>query len=342
MVTRLIRHPGERDLRYAAELIRAGCLVAFPTETVYGLGGNALRPDAAGRIYQAKGRPSDNPLIIHLASAEAAGDYCETTPLFEKLARAFLPGPLTMILPKKPCIPLEVTGGLDTVAVRVPENALAGSFLAACGVPVAAPSANTSGRPSPTSADHVFADLAEKVEFILDGGACALGVESTIVKLDGERVTLLRPGAVTPEMLRAVAGELAFDDRSMEKPKAGEIPLAPGMKYRHYAPRASLTLLEGSRESILNFLREKGKDKSVAILADGSDMLPLVEEGRVLFLGERSDPASLAKHLFAALRALDERKEITAAYAAMPEKKGMGLAVYNRLLKASGYTVLRV
>lgn len=340
MQTRIIRTIDEQALRDAGQIIRNGGLVAFPTETVYGLGGNALLPDAASEIYAAKGRPSDNPLIIHLANAADAEGYCVTSPLFYRLAEAFSPGPITMILPKKDCIPSTVTGGLSTVAVRIPQNPIARALIAAAGVPIAAPSANTSGRPSPTTADDVLEDMNGKIDMILDGGPCDIGVESTIVSLRDDQIVLLRPGAVTPDMLRSVCPELLFDDLSMRKLADGEKPMAPGMKYRHYAPNAAVILLNGDREKIVAFLRGTAQDRSVGILADGADLMGIVSKENEIVMGDGQNAGQIAANLFAALREIDRRPQIRTVYAALPKKDGIGLAVYNRLMKASGFTVI--
>lgn len=233
------------ELKEAAQILRDGGLVAFPTETVYGLGGNALDEKAAGKIYAAKGRPSDNPLIAHVSCA------AEVTPLVkyipeagQKLMDAFWPGPLTIIFPKSDIVPYATTGGLDTVAIRMPVDPIANRMIALAGVPVAAPSANTSGRPSPTTADHVWQDLNGKIEMIIDGGPVGIGVESTIVDVSSDVPAVLRPGAITMEMLRDVLGEVTIDPAILGPMAAGVRPKAPGMKYKHYAPKADLTLVE--------------------------------------------------------------------------------------------------
>lgn len=338
--TKLITNPTRADFSIAAGIIREGGLVAFPTETVYGLGGNALLSDAAKKIYAAKGRPSDNPLIIHLADAADAERYCETNPLFYRLAAAFMPGPLTMILRKKPCIPDEVTGGLPTVAVRIPSDPVAHAFLSACGLPVAAPSANLSGKPSPTKAEHVMRDLYGRIDIILDGGDSEIGLESTIVKIDDGGITLLRPGAVTPEMLRKICPELTFDDKSMRPLAEGEKPLAPGMKYRHYAPAAKLILLDGDREAILAYMKTKIDDPTVGFLSDGEDVSSLVPAERCFPLSSSKNEREIAARLFAALREIDDHPAIQTVYAPLPDTEGIGLAVYNRLVKAAGFTVI--
>ncbi|MBQ5390517.1 MAG: threonylcarbamoyl-AMP synthase, partial [Clostridia bacterium] len=234
------------SLARAGEILRSGGLVVFPTETVYGLGANALDESAAKKIYTAKGRPSDNPLIVHIASPEDADKYAVIGEEYKRLAKAFMPGPLTVILPKKPCVPDTVTGGLDSVGLRCPENAIARRMIAAAGVPVAAPSANISGKPSPTSAEHVRFDMDGKVDMILDGGECTVGLESTIVKIEDGKLTLLCPGAITLDMLRALFENVEVSAAVTEQLGENVRPLSPGMKYRHYAPSAPLYLLCGS------------------------------------------------------------------------------------------------
>ena len=339
MNTAIRMHPSDADLKMAAEILSKGGLVAFPTETVYGLGGNALLPDAAKKIYAAKGRPSDNPLIIHLSSPEEAEKYAVTCSLFYKLAMAFMPGPLTVILKKKDCIPFEVTGGLNTVAIRVPSDETAHKLLSFCSFPIAAPSANLSGKPSPTAVEHVIDDLNGKIDVILNGGACTVGLESTIVSIEGDDLSLLRPGAVTPEMLAPFCAHLTLD-AALERPlRDGEHPLAPGMKYKHYAPNASVILLHGNREDIFAFLAEKKNDPSVGILFD-DEMLKRLDGVCCISLG--STPDEEAAKLFSALRAFDKLSEVQTIYAPLPSKAGIGLAVYNRLIKAAGFTVQKI
>lgn len=339
MKTRIVYAPEREDLVAAAQCLRSGGLVAFPTETVYGLGGNGLDPLAAKKIYEAKGRPSDNPLILHLYEPEEAEKYAYTCPLYYKLAMAFMPGPLTVILPKKPCVPKEVTGGLDTVALRVPSHRVARALLQETGLPIAAPSANTSGRPSPTLVKYVIEDLDGKVDMILDGGPCDIGLESTIVLLEGNSMKLLRPGGITPEMLAPLCDGLYFDP-CLERPmKEGEHPLAPGMKYRHYAPKAQVVMLEGEEGPILDFLRSVKDQEGVGILCKEDRMAEL--EGKYTFsLG--SDLGEEARLLFSRLRAFDELPEVRTIYAPVPRREGIGLAVYNRLAKAAGFTVKKL
>ena len=331
----------QHSLRRAADCIRAGGLVVFPTETVYGLGGNALDAKAAGRIYAAKGRPSDNPLIIHIADVDWAEAYCHTTALFYTLACAFWPGPLTMIMPKRDCIPDSVTGGLDTVAVRLPSDPIANALIRLSGVPIAAPSANLSGHPSPTTAEHVIADLSGRVDMILAGEPSEIGLESTVIKLDGDRVIVLRPGAVTYEDLCGLLGEDRVSiDRIVTEKVTGEFrPLSPGMKYRHYAPNAAVILLSGTEEQITAFLQAHRCDPDVGFLVYEEEYTTL-PAARTLHMGRRDDPAMQAHRLFSCLRQFDEIPRIKTVYARIPSREGIGLAVYNRLAKAAGFTVL--
>ena len=335
----------ERDtlaIHAAADILRAGGLVVFPTETVYGLGGNATDPEAARAIYEAKGRPSDNPLIIHIADPADAEPYAVTGEWYYRLAEAFMPGPLTVILPKKDSIPLSVTGGLDTVAVRCPSHPVARALIRAAGVPIAAPSANRSGRPSPTCAAHAAEDLTGRVEMILDGGDCEVGLESTIVKLDGDDATLLRPGAVTPQDLLTVLPSLSVASAVTAALAQGERVLSPGMKYKHYAPAAPLTLLEGAEEAVRSFLIEKASESGVGILCFDEEVacMPL---GATLFpVGARADLETQAHRLFAVLREADANPDIKRLYAHLPQKEGLGLALYNRAIRAAAHTVLHV
>ncbi len=343
MNTKIYTEPNEQAIAEAAEILRTGGLVAFPTETVYGLGGNGLNRDAARKIYAAKGRPSDNPLIIHLAEIEDAEQYCITSPLYYRIAQRFMPGPITVIMPKKDCIPYEVTGGLDTVALRIPSHPIAHRLLAAANIPVAAPSANLSGRPSPTTAAHVISDMMGRVDAIIDGGDCDYGVESTIIKLDADHITLLRPGAVTLEMLRELCGRVDVDPTITEKPDEDFKPLAPGMKYRHYAPKAHVTLLDGTHEAISVHMTEAAEKEDNGILCY-EGMLPEEVSSRpnVISLGHENAPDELAHKLFAALRAFDDLPSITSILAPLPDKNGIGLAVYNRLIKAAGFDVKKI
>ncbi|MBE6636381.1 MAG: threonylcarbamoyl-AMP synthase [Ruminococcaceae bacterium] len=334
MKTQIIRYTNKASLEPAAAILRDGGIVAFPTETVYGLGGNAFDPAAAKKIYEAKGRPSDNPLIVHLHDYRTAGQYAHTTPLFFELAEAFMPGPLTIILRKRSFIPDSVTGGLDTVGLRVPSHPIARELIELAGVPVAAPSANLSGKPSPTAFSHVMHDLNGRVDAIIDGGTSEFGVESTIIKLENDgTIKLLRPGAITIEMLSLFSDHIEVDPAVTQK--FDGIPLAPGMKYRHYAPSSPLTVLEGDNDAVYEFLN--GKERCGVICFD--EDLPFIRGKHVYTCGPREDSLTQAKRLFDCLRRLDDVEGIDVIFARMPAKVGIGLAVFNRLLKAAGFSV---
>ncbi len=332
----------EENLLTAARILRDGGLVAFPTETVYGLGGNALIAGAAEAIYAAKGRPSDNPLIIHLAKAEDAERYAVTNDLYYRLADAFMPGPITVILPKRDCIPYSVTGGLDTVAVRVPLHPVAHALIEQAGVPVAAPSANLSGRPSPTTADHVREDLFGRVDMIIDGGSCDIGVESTIVRIDGEdALTLCRPGAVTYEDLQRICSCVRVDKAVTEKLSEGERPVAPGMKYRHYAPLSPVVLVDGEHREAIAYIRERLSNE-VGVICYDEDCDQLSGAGFIRSIGSISDAEAQAHALFDVLREFDAHPEIKQIYSFLPAKDGISLAVYNRFIKAAGFQVIKL
>lgn len=327
----------EPVLARAAECLRHGGLVVFPTETVYGLGGNALDAAAAQKIYAAKGRPSDNPLIIHIASPSEAERYAQTNALYDKLAKAFMPGPLTVILPKRENVPFATTGGLDSVAVRCPSHPIAHRLISLCGFPIAAPSANLSGKPSPTCARHVAEDMNGRVDFILDGGDCEIGLESTIVKLDGGTLTLLRPGAVTYDALCMVCDKVLVADAVTKQLAEGERALSPGMKYRHYAPTAPVVLLDGEPQRVLEFLQREQQASHCAILCFNEEVTQLRAE--LLFpIGNREDLPAQAKTLFHALREADHT-DAEIIYAHLPQKEGLGLALYNRMIRAAAHTV---
>ncbi len=338
-ITQVKGHEGE--IARAGRMLRDGALVVFPTETVYGLGGLATSDAAAKAIYEAKGRPSDNPLIIHVAAPEDAEPYAVTNDTYYRLAKKFMPGPLTVILPKKESIPLSVTGGLDTVAVRCPAHPVARSLIRAAGAPVAAPSANRSGRPSPTCAAHVLEDLNGRVAAIIDGGECEVGLESTIVKLEGDRGILLRPGAITADALSCVC-ETTIAPAVTAALAENERPLSPGMKYRHYAPQAPLVLLDGTREAVSAFLKTKALDPTVGILCYDEETELLQGNATLFPVGAREDLAAQAKHLFAALREADRHPQLQKLYAHLPPKTGLGLALYNRCIRAAAHTVERI
>ena len=344
MNTKIIATDGvtvpEAILSEAASILKSGGLVVFPTETVYGLGGDGTNAEAAKKIYAAKGRPSDNPLIIHIASPEEAEAFAATNDTFYKLAKAFMPGPLTVILPKKDTIPLSVTGGLPTVAIRCPSHPVAQSLIRAAGIPIAAPSANLSGKPSPTCAAHVIDDLTGRVDMIIDGGSCEIGLESTIVKLEGDDAILLRPGAITADALRCVCRSVTVASAVLEQLGADERPQSPGMKYRHYAPEVPLVLLDGKEEDILSFLKEERSKRRCAVLCYSEEM-PQIGGDDILDIGQAKDLETQAKNLFTALRTAD-KLDVEVIYAHLPSKDGIGLALYNRMIRAAAHTIRKV
>ena len=325
----------------AREILQAGGTVIFPTETVYGLGANAFDATAAARIYAAKGRPSDNPLIVHIAEPADAAELAECPPLYARLARAFMPGPLTVIMPVRDCIPKTVTAGLDTVAVRCPAHAVAHALLVAADLPIAAPSANLSGSPSPTCFAHVKEDMDGRVNMIIDGGECDFGVESTIVKIEEDgSLLLLRPGAVTLEDLRALGVPVTVAPAVLGQLKAGERVLSPGLKYRHYAPKAPLFLLNGTKEKRRKFMAEQeGRVAYLAYTEEVADHAPL---GHAVFpIGDEADTAAQAKHLFRVLRDAD-KENFDAIYAPLPSTDGMGMALYNRMIRAAAHQIIKL
>lgn len=336
----------DEELAEAAQILRDGGLVAFPTETVYGLGANALNEEAAKKIYAAKGRPSDNPLIAHISCMEELEPLVKEIPeAGRKLAEAYWPGPLTMIFPKSSIVPYGTTGGLETVAVRMPSDPVANRLIHLAKVPVAAPSANTSGRPSPTTAQHVWQDMNGRIEMILDGGPVGIGVESTIVDVSGEVPTLLRPGAVTMEMLEKTVGHVEIDPAIQGPPTADFHPKAPGMKYRHYAPHAQMTLVEGEAEAVANKINELVKEGLEQNLRVGvictDESRSSYPDGLVRSVGERAKEETIAHNLFAVLREFDDL-DVDVIYSESFSKDHLGQAIMNRLTKAAGYHILKV
>ncbi|MCF2618463.1 threonylcarbamoyl-AMP synthase [Oscillibacter valericigenes] len=319
----------------AAEILRRGGLLAIPTETVYGLGADGLNEDAVRHIFEAKGRPQDNPLILHIPDAGWLARYCKNVPeTAYRLAERFWPGPLTMILSKADCVPLVTTGGLDTVGMRCPDHAVTRAIIAAAGVPVAAPSANTSGRPSCTSAAHVREDMDGRIDGVVDGGACRVGVESTIIDLTCTPPRLLRPGGLPLEDLREVLGEVAVDKAVTQPMAAGEKPRAPGMKYRHYAPKAPVTVVTGApRASARRLLASLGERDGVICF---DEFAPLFAGQIVHRLGASGDKLAQSQRVFDALRTFDET-QVPAIWAQCPDSAGLGFAVGNRLKKAAGF-----
>ena len=332
-------------LKRAGEIIKSGGLVAFPTETVYGLGGDGLHEESSRKIYEAKGRPSDNPLIVHVADMEHLEKIVKKVPKAAyKLAEAFWPGPMTMILEKNDLVPYGTTGGLDTVAIRMPSDPIALELIRQGGGYIAAPSANTSGRPSPTTAQHVYEDLQGKIPMILDGGAVTIGLESTIVDLTEEIPTILRPGFISLDMVQAVLGEAQID-RGLIANDSNIHPKAPGMKYRHYAPKASMVLVEGAQDKVITYINEEAKKKReqglrIGIMAT-DESKELYKADVVISVGSRISMDSVAHNLFRALRDFDE-ENVDFIYSESFDTSGYGFAVMNRLLKAAGHQVVKL
>lgn len=328
----------------AGAIIRAGGLVGMPTETVYGLGADALNERAVLSIFAAKNRPADNPLIVHVASLE------EITPLVreipdaaKRLMEAFWPGPMTLILPKADCIPTAVSAGLDTVGIRMPDSEAARALIRAAGTPIAAPSANRSGKPSPTTAQHVLEDMDGRIEMILDGGACAVGVESSVIDVTGETPIILRPGGITPEMVESVLGACMVDEHVMSPLREGELVRSPGMKHKHYSPEAKTAIYEGEAQRVIEAIchrydEAKAAGEKPCILGFDEHDFGAREK---ISLGSEKKPREAAQKLFAALRALDERGETVALCEAV-EPTGIGLAVMNRMGRAAGFDLRRV
>ena len=324
----------------AGEILKRGGLVAFPTETVYGLGGDAFNPDSSRKIYAAKGRPSDNPLIVHIAELSALDKLSADIPqtLYD-LAEAFWPGPLTMIIKKRESVPCETTGGLDTVAIRMPDHPVALKLIRAGGGYIAAPSANASGRPSPTLASHVAEDLSGRIDMIIDGGEVGIGIESTIVDLSGEVPMILRPGYVTHDMLSRILGHVESDPTLMKKTEGGR-PKAPGMRYRHYAPKGDMQLFAGDMACVAETINKKvaRSSKKCGILCC-DESAGLYDNAVIRSLGSRSDLRSVALNVYRALREFDD-EGIEEIYAESFDTDGFGQAVMNRMLKAAGYNII--
>ena len=330
----------ENDIDEAAAILRDGGLLGIPTETVYGLGANGLNEEAVAHIFEAKGRPQDNPLILHIPSADHLERYCKEIPLTAyQLAKAYWPGPLTMILKRKPIVPDVVTAGLDTVGMRCPSHPLCHAILEAADVPVAAPSGNTSGRPSPTTAAHMWEDMDGKIDAIVDGGPCSVGVESTIIDLTETPARLLRPGGITLEQLEAVLGEVAVDPAVTRLMGAGEKPKAPGMKYRHYAPKAPVTVVTGDPKKSAEYIAAHAAPGDGIICFD--EFAPLFPSHYVEQLGPAGDKGEQARHIFDALRFFDHTP-VKSIWAQCPDAAGIGLAISNRLNKAAGFHIIEV
>lgn len=342
--------PGRPDvaaIRRAAGVIRAGGLVAFPTETVYGLGADGLSASAVGRIFAAKGRPQDNPLILHVATPEDARRVVSgIPPLAQRLMERFWPGPLTLVLPKRPEVPDEVTAGLATVGVRMPDNTVALTLIAESGVPIAAPSANASGRPSPTSADHVIADLAGRIDMVLDGGPSLVGVESTVLDMTSSPPQVLRPGGVSVEELEEVLGVVAVAPADLLSAGHGGAVPSPGMKYTHYAPKTPVVLVEGEPRAVARrILREveawrAAGGRAGVMCSRETEWLYAGNADVVRVAGSRNDPATVAAALFATLRSFDA-DGLDVVFAEGFDQAGLGFAIMNRLRRASGGRIIR-
>ena len=335
MITKLLDDKKYVDIDKASEILRKGGLVAFATETVYGLGASALNGEAVKNIFLAKGRPQDNPLIVHLSDPPEAEKYVCTNELGYKIAERFMPGPITVILPKKVLICDEVSCGLDTIGIRVPLYKPARDLIRSAGVPIAAPSANISGKPSPTKAQHVIDDMLGRIDAILQGDDCSVGVESTVVKITGEdSLIVCRPGGITVDMLKEVCSEVSIDPAVLSKFDGK--PVSPGMKYRHYAPKAQVTVLSMDEDAFIDYLSGK---KDFGILCFEGDKKLLTFENAMSF-GDEGDLDAQASKLFSCLREFDKHPEVKEIFARMPDNSGVGLAVYNRLLKAAGFKVV--
>ena len=336
-------------IKKAGEIIKQGGLVAFPTETVYGLGGDALNPGSSKKIYAAKGRPSDNPLIVHIAEWESIHRIVSELPdSAKKLADSFWPGPLTMVLKKSDVVPYETTGGLDTVAVRMPVHKTALQFIIASGGYIAAPSANISGRPSPTIAKYVVEDMNGRIDMIIDGGDSGIGLESTIVDLTSDTPMILRPGYITYDMIEKVLGRLC-EDPTLMSGECKEKPKAPGMKYRHYAPKGDLKIVKGDSDRVVRFINEAvskslGEGKNVGIIATEENM-SLYEASSdsvvIKSVGSRADEDMIAHRLYSILREFDD-ENIEFIFSESFDDGGLGQAIMNRLLKAAGYHIEQV
>lgn len=334
-------------LKRGGEILKTGGLVAFPTETVYGLGGDALNPDSSKKIYEAKGRPSDNPLIVHIADFEDLQTITSKIPQEAgKLADAFWPGPLTMILPKSERVPLATTGGLETVAVRMPNHPIALALIRESGGFVAAPSANTSGKPSPTLAAYVAEDMDGKIDMIIDGGALGIGLESTIVDLTVSPPQILRPGYITEQMLSEVLGEVSMDATILHSAQdCGQVPKAPGMKYRHYAPKGELTIVKGEQKAVADYINQRAEaeqnaGEKVGVIAT-DEWMDFYKADVVKSAGSRSDEETVARRLYTILREFDD-ENVTKIYSEAFEAEGLGQAIMNRLLKAAGHHIIEV
>lgn len=327
------------EIAIAAELLRSGEAVGMPTETVYGLACDAGNPEAVKKVFAAKGRPADNPLIVHIADiSEWAPLVMEIPPLAQALAERFWPGPLTMILPRTERVPAITAGGLDSVGVRFPAHPVAQAMIKAAGIPLAAPSGNRSGSPSPTTSAHMMADMDGRIPAIVEGGCCACGVESTVISFDdAETVRVLRPGFVTPEQLGELAARVIVDDAVLAQPEAGRIVRSPGMKYKHYAPNAQVTLVQGDQAFFLKYMAEHNGSGTLALVFDAD--VPACTQAGIPCRAYGDTDEARAAAFFAALRDADEAG-VQHLYVRAPRTDGVGLAVYNRLIRAAGYDIV--
>jgi len=347
IIRKLTDSPEDEDIyQQAAQIICRGGLVAFPTETVYGLGADGMSEDAARKIYAAKGRPTDNPLILHIADRKDLERITDkVTEDADKLMTCFWPGPLTLIFEKRKEIPYGITGGLETVAVRMPSHPAIRELIRMSGTAISAPSANTSGRPSPTMAEHVWEDMAGRIDMLIDGGSVGIGLESTIVDMTVDPPMLLRPGYITVPMLKRVIGRLQIDPSLMEEAAPGVKPKAPGMKYRHYAPRAELTIVEGeldkAAEEIERLAEEKRRQGYRTGIIATEETRKFYHGGDVRIIGTRQDEETIARHLFAVLREFDELGT-QYIFSEAFSQQDLGQAIMNRLLKAAGHQIIRL
>ncbi len=339
METKIIKISGSEcagEINTAANILKNGGIVAIPTETVYGLAASALSDTAISKVFAAKGRPQDNPLIVHISSLEMLDAVAVRIPnIAYTLAEKFWPGPLTMVLKKSDKISESVSRGLDTVAVRMPSDKIARAIISASNLPLAAPSANTSGRPSPTTAQHVIDDLNGKIDAIIDAHDCTVGVESTVISLMGDTPRILRPGAVTAEQIAEVIGNVEIDNAVLNELKTGETVASPGMKYKHYAPTATVYLVDGDADEFASFVNDKTDSVAVCFCEDTGIKIPYIT------YGSRKNEITLAQNLFKVLREID-KKGYKNAYIHAPSKSGVGLAVYNRLIRAAAFRVIEL
>ncbi len=339
METKLLK-ANEESISLASELLKAGEIVALPTETVYGLAGDSRNSESIKKIFEAKGRPSDNPLIVHIGSFDMLESVVKEVPQDAKiLARKFWPGPLTIIMPKGESICNETTAGLDSVGVRMPANEIAREIINKSGVPFSAPSANLSGKPSPTNATDVFADMNGKIPLIIDGGECEAGVESTVVSVLGDKPIILRPGVITKEMLEGVLNkEVLIDKHITENLDLEGDVLSPGMKYKHYSPKADVVIIKGSLEQFAEYVKDNCTENTFAMCFEGEE--EKIEVPAISY-GKKDDPASQAHKLFSVLRDLD-KMGADLVFARCPDTDGIGLAVYNRLIRAAGFKIIEL